>query len=147
MQTTGLVRRVLGDVVGLAALATLIALLTYILPGGGTPYQLRNTFLVFCGVLAIPGYVCWIQAEKKEQRPRWLWQALISVGVGAASFILDTLVGLALHPSLPILHTATSTGIMFGITALICPGYTLIALSGWVRGLILHHASPGIRAH
>jgi hypothetical protein len=137
MQTTGLVRRVLGDTVGLAALAVLVALLTHILPGGGTPYQLWNTFLVFFGVLAIPGYVCWVQIEKKEQQPRWLWQASISVGAGAVSFILDTLVGFLWHPSLPILHAATSTGIMFGLTTIICPGYTLIALSGWARSVVL----------
>jgi len=141
MQRTGLVRRVLGDVVGFATLVALIALLTYILRGVSTTYQLRNTFLALCGVMAIPGYICWIQMEKKQQPPHWLWQALISVGAGAASFILDTLVGLVLHPSIPILHAATATGIMFGITALICPGYTLIALSGWARSLIVHRTS------
>ena len=137
MQSTGLVRRALSDTVGLATLAVLVAFLAYIVPSGETPDQIRNMFPLVYGVLAIPGYVCWIRIDNLKQQPHWILQALVSVAAGVVSFVLDTLVGFLWHPSLPILHAATSTGIMLGITALICPGYTLIAISGWVRSVSL----------
>lgn len=132
-------RRITGDAVGCAALALLLALLMYVLPDHAAPYQSLNVFFGVYVVLTVGGYICWSQMDKRMARPRWLLQAVTSVGIGVVFFFIDTLVGsLQGHhwqPSSPF-SAAAATGIMFGITLLICPGYTFIAFSGWARSLV-----------
>jgi len=133
---TSVIRRVLGDLIGAATLAALTGLIsTFAFPVvGGT---LTGVFLAIYGVLGVPGYVYWLQIEKSQDRPQWLLQSVLSVGVGALSLIIDTMVGYLLYGSKSILEAAASTGIMFAATLLVCPGYTAVALAGWSRSLII----------
>jgi hypothetical protein len=139
--STSLVRRALGDLTGCAMLAILLALIVYGVPGLGTLAQRGNVFLPSYLGLVVGGYVCWLKMEKKLREPRWLLQAVGSVCVGAVFFIPDVLIGVYRNPSLPVLAAAASTGMMFGVTLLACPGYALIAFSGWARSLVIGDGS------
>ncbi len=133
---TAVIRRALGDVIGaatLAALTGLIAAFVFKFTGG----TLVGVFLALYAVLAVPGYLYWVQMEKGQKSPQWLLQSVLSVGVGALSFTIDATAGYLLHASKSILENAASTGIMFGITLLVCPGYTAVTLAGWTRSLVI----------
>ena len=131
-----IIRRVLGDVTGGGVLAVLVALVQ-VVPDTVTMLQFKNGFLLDYVPLVIAGYFAWLKMEKLGS-PRWLLQALASVGVGAVFFAMDVAFGMSENPSQPIFSAATSTGLMFGITLLVCPGYTFIALAGWTRSLVIH---------
>jgi hypothetical protein len=62
---------------------------------------------------------------------------VLSVGVGALSLMIDAMVGYLLHGPKSLFEAAASTGIMFGFTLLVCPGFTAIALAGWGRSLVI----------
>lgn len=132
-------RRILADGVGFCTLAALVALFVCAMPGSNAFAVKVNDFLLGYIPLMVGGYIGWTQMHKKMPEPRWLLQAVTSIGVGAISFLVDTFVGsLQGHPwqlSSPF-SAAASTGIMFGVTLLICPGYTFIAFSGWTRSLV-----------
>jgi hypothetical protein len=146
MNTHRLTRRALSDAVSFATLAILVALLMSIISSTDTPAQRWNSSLAIYGVLGVSGYLCWLR-DKEQARVRWITEALVSIALGILILLPDILFGHFWNPSLPALEAATKTGMMFGITLCACPGYTLIALSGWVRSLILYHTSPRIRVH
>ena len=137
MQLTRIVRRLLGDLIGLTILAALVAALIFVLPDAGTTPQRWRLFFMAYVALAVSGYVCWIQMGKRANEPRWLLAVLYSLGAGAVLIIPDILLGLYRDHSLSLLEAAASTGIMFAITLFFCPGFTFIALSGWVRSFVV----------
>jgi len=115
-----------------------------VIPGGGTLTQrVHERVYVFIPIylaLVVAGYGAWVQLGR-EREPRWLLQALVSIGVGAVWFFVDVLLGLSEDSSLSLFAAAKSTGYMFGAALIVFPGYTLIALSGWVRGLVIGNDS------
>jgi hypothetical protein len=130
------IRRTLGDLAGaitLAALTAMIAAFAYRFVGG----TLTGVSFAVYAVLVVPGYLYWVGMEKSGRNPQWVLQSVSSVGVGALSLIVDAGVGYLLHGPESVLAAAASTGIMFGFTLLVCPGFTAIALAGWSRSLVM----------
>lgn len=99
--------------------------------------QRGNSFLLVYLPLVAAGYFYWYQVEKEKDDPHWIKQMMVSIALGVAFFGLDVLLGKFHDPSLTIIDAATSKGIMFGITMIICPGFTFVAFAGWVRSKIL----------
>jgi hypothetical protein len=73
------------------------------------------------------------------------WAAAVggSVFLGALSFGCDMLVGIINYPGLSPFRAATKVGspFGFGLTVLICPGFTMLAVAGCIRSLVLRSDS------
>jgi hypothetical protein len=93
-------------------------------------------------ILAIASTLIWPRVAARHQR--WLLQALISIVAGVAWLLIDVVAGYLRNPSLPLLEAVTSTRLFF-ITLVLCPGHTVIALSGSVRGLLVHFEGKHLR--
>jgi hypothetical protein len=138
MQTTGLVRRVLGDVIGCITLAVLVGLVEYVWPGETTLSKFKELFPPIYLLLAILGYATWIEKERKMPNDSWLKGALLFFGAGIVSLAGDTLIGHFINPSAPLIEAPLSAGIPFIVT-LFLGGLILVAIAGWTRGLIIRH--------
>jgi len=136
---TAMVRRVLGDAIGFLTLAVLVGFLVYAWPGATTPSKLKELFPPIYILLAIPTYVCWIAKERKAPNTSWLFGAMWSIFAGIISLAGDTLFGYLINPSTSLLKAPLFAGIPFAVTLCLCPGLTYIAISGWVRSLVIRH--------
>ena len=135
------INRVSADAAGLGALLALIALFLYSLPGDTPCYKNMFFTLIMWIILIVPGYSVWVNVHKRKIKPNWLLHAVVSIGVGSSFFVVDTIVGVLTgyrFESASIFSAAASTGFMFGTTLCVCPGFTFIAIAGWVRSLILN---------
>jgi hypothetical protein len=61
------------------------------------------------------------------------------VFLGALSFGGDMLVGIINYPGLSPFRAATKVDSPFGfvLTVLLCPGFTVVAVAGFIRALVL----------
>lgn len=68
------------------------------------------------------------------------------VVIGALSFGIDVVVGLINHPKLPPIEAGTKAGSPFGfaLTAMICPGFTMLAVAGPLRAFGLRSGTTRI---
>ena len=139
MQTTGLVRRVLGDAIGCITLIALTAVLIPIFPGMDVAIRNWPTVAGFLLLFAIISYRCWIQFERTGAK--WLLGVLISVGLGLAFLPLDILFGRMFHPDLGVIQSTVST-LSFWLTMFVCPLGTVVFLSGWARSITLRSRTP-----
>ena len=75
----------------------------------------------------------------------WALAIPISVLIGAVSFGIDVLVGLISNPNLPPIKAGTRAGSPFGfvLTVMICPGFTMLAVAGLLRALLLRTDAAG----
>jgi len=131
---------VLPDGVGLIALGVQAYLLfRWLMPDDG--YRLPISVLGFV-VLASCALYMWY-SEKITQKINDLggWAAAVGVSVllGALSFGCDMLVGIINYPGLSPFRAATKVGSPFGfvLTVLLCPGFTMVAVAGFIRALVL----------
>ena len=136
-----LLSRILADLAALIVLGVLILLVLIVASGGSLPHVDYVFALVVYAVLALSGYYAWVQIENPNEDPKWLLQALGSIALGAVLFVVCVLYGLHEDPSLSLFAAANSTGIMIGATEMVCPGYTCIALAGWVRRVVIGRGS------
>ena len=132
--------RILGDLLGCTALAVFIALLIYPVTDLGSVPQRSAWFVGVYAALAIAAIFIW--RRMNGGRKQWLNQALFSVVTGIAWLLIDVAAGYLRDPSSPLLE-AVATSRLFFITLLLCPGYTAIALSGWVRSFVVGEATQG----
>ena len=134
----------MADAIGLAALALLTVAMRLVV---GTQ-DVSN--LIWCFIyffLAMVALFDWhaksLGAKRDSIWPEtsieYLRYALISVGAGAVSFVVDIVVGSINHPDLSTFGAATNAGGPFGffVTILICPALTFVLLSGAVRQFFL----------
>jgi hypothetical protein len=136
---TGLVRRVLGDVIGCVTLAALVGLLVYVWPGETTQSKFKELFPPIYILLAILGYACWIKKERTMPGVSWLIGTSWSIVAGIVSLAGDILIGHLFSPSVPLLKAPLSAGIPFAVTLCLCPGFTYITIAGWTRSLVIRH--------
>jgi hypothetical protein len=130
-----MMRRVCADLIGCAALGLLTALFLEMVPYHSGTFLVP--FIIAYSVLLIPGYFWWVRMHRETPNPRWARQALASMVVASAALLFDFAVRFALHRSLrSVSEILTSSGILFGTTLLISPGYTCIALAGFARSLV-----------
>lgn len=131
-----MVRRVCADLIGCITLGLLTAVFIEIIPYHSGTFLVP--FVIVYGVLLIPGYFWWTRMHRETLNPRWLRQGVASIVVALAALVFDFVVGFALHPSLrSIPEILSSSGILLGMTLLISPGYTFVALAGFMRSLVL----------
>jgi hypothetical protein len=131
---------VLPDGVGLIALGVQAYLLCrWLMPDDG--YRLPISVLASV-VLASCALYMWY-SEKITQKINDLggWAAAVGLSVllGALSFGCDVLVRIINYPGLSPFRAATKVGSPFGfvLTVLLCPGFTMVAVAGFIRALVL----------
>jgi hypothetical protein len=69
----------------------------------------------------------------------WALAIVGSVVLGGVSFGIDMLIGLFNNPKLSPIEAGTHAGSPFGfpLTVMLCPGFTMIAIAGLLRALVL----------
>ena len=129
------------DFAACATLATLCGLSVTIYPGVAAVERDPLGYIAIYVVFALMGLLIWRQAHAGKGEPRWQFFAIGSVGLGIVFFICDIAIGRFVSPELPFLTAAVQLRGAFGIatTLIVCPGVTFIALSGWVRSLLLRN--------
>jgi hypothetical protein len=136
MQNFGLVRRILGDILGLLLLAGFAAIVVYLWPGKMTASTFESLFLPVYGALALVGYTTWVSVERKAPRLSWLFGTACFIGAGVVSLAGDVIIGHLSDPSAPITKAPLKAGIPFGVTLCLF-ALVLVALAGWARSLVV----------
>lgn len=80
----------------------------------------------------------------------WAMAIVVSVVVAAVSFGIDVVVGLIDNPKLSPIEAGTRAGSPFGfpLTVMLCPGFTMLAIAGLLRALLLRNgATPAAPNH
>jgi len=69
----------------------------------------------------------------------WATAIFASVVVGGVSFGIDMVIGLFNNPKLSPIEAGTKVGSPFGfpLTMMLCPGFTMFAIAGLLRSLLL----------
>jgi hypothetical protein len=69
----------------------------------------------------------------------WAMAIIVSVVMGGVSFGIDMLIGLFNNPKLSPIEAGTHAGSPFGfpLTVMLCPGFTMVAIAGLLRALLL----------
>jgi hypothetical protein len=134
---------VVPDGIGLIALGLQAYLMfRWLMPDDGS--RLPVGILAFI-LLATCAFYMWY-SEKMTQKICDLggWGAAVGVSVflGALSFGCDMLVGIMNYPGLSPFKAATKVGspFGFGLTVILC-GFTMVAIAGFVRALVLRSES------
>jgi hypothetical protein len=131
--------RMLGDVVGCVVLAFFIASLIFSFPRLGTLSQRLHLFSGIYVALAIAAVFWWHRSG--ANRRQWLAGIQFSVVAGLAWFLIDVAIAYFNDPSVPLLDALIS-GHSFFITLLLCPGYTAMTFSGWIRSFVICDTVP-----
>lgn len=78
-------------------------------------------------------------AKHITEPSEWAAAIVASVLMGAVSFGIDMIVGLISNPKLSPVEAGTKAGSPFGfpLTVMLCPGFTMIAIAGLLRALLL----------
>jgi hypothetical protein len=135
--------RILANITGFVTLALLCGLGLGLFLG---LQELRAHWTVYAGVYAVIAASGWWVLWRPDRDGTYIpWPTLVlgSIGLGAAFFVCDLAIGRLTHADLPLFEGAfhVSGPLGFGGTLIVCPGLTLMALSGWSRSLVLRHAT------
>ncbi len=137
-------RTVLGDALGLAAIAIQVSVIfLWFVPDDG----FRLLFGAIAYLVLAAGALYWWHGErvaaKISEPSEWALTIMVTVLGGAVSFGCDILVGLLDFSGLSPWKAATKVGspFGFGLTLLICPGLTMLAIAGWFRCLVVRSAT------
>ena len=125
---------IMTEAIGLFVLAGLFVMTLLLAPVPSVP-SLLWVFVYL--VLAVTALYCWRNKKALYTPSGWLILALASVIIGAVYFAIDMILGGYQHPGTSGVEAATRVGGMFGfvLTIAVCPGFTMIALSGFTRSL------------
>ena len=124
---------IMAEAIGLFVLAGLFVMTLLLAPVPSVP-SLLWVFVYL--VLAVTALYRWRNKKAPHTPSGWLILALASVIIGAVYFAIDMILGGYQHPGTGV-EAATRVGGMFGfvLTIAVCPGFTMIALSGFTRSL------------
>jgi len=77
----------------------------------------------------------------------WAMAIVVSVVMGGVSFGIDMLIGLINNPKLSPIEAGTKVGSPFGfpLTLMLCPGFTMLAIAGLLRALMLRGGATPTR--
>jgi hypothetical protein len=134
-------RRVLiFDIVGVLAIGLQLAFLITVFV---TDEDFRSILGVI-GFLGLAGFALYLWHKDPPleflTRPgQWALATLGSAVLGCVSFAIDIFVGSTSNPGLSPFEAGTKAGSPFGfpLTVLLCPGFTMIAVAGLLRALLL----------
>jgi hypothetical protein len=117
----------------LAGLAAWIVAIVYSKEDAIWAWSLGFPLLAICGLFA------WHSEKWPTDSRDALLYALGSLPVGVVFLFIDGLIGGSTDPKLPFRDAIWHSGSPFGtvLTIVICPGFTLVALAGAVRGFFL----------
>lgn len=78
-------------------------------------------------------------AKNLSEPSEWAMAIVTSVVAGGVSFGIDMLIGLSHDPTLSPVEAGTRAGSPFGfpLTVMLCPGFTMVAIAGLLRALML----------
>jgi hypothetical protein len=136
---------VVGDTVGLAALGLSVFLLAqWLLPDDGFRWINVGLAFIVLGAFALYLWHSDKYARKLSDAAEWMAFAGITILLGGLSFGADVIAGLISHPQLSPLDAGTKAGGPFGflLTLFLCPGLTIVAVSGFIRALLIDWNEP-----
>jgi len=133
------VRQIVPDAIGIISLAGLATLVAWAVAALYTKEDAIWAWAIGFPIMAICALVAWYDRRWPSDSQDVLLYGLVSIPVGGISLAIDFLIGSSMYPQLPFRYAIWEAGSPFGIilTICICPGYTLVALSGAVRSLLL----------
>lgn len=125
----------MADMIGLIALAALVGLVSFFVPGSDVPLMMWMFVYIMWGVCAL---FIWHRRRAPTKPQTWLVLALCSV-VGAP--IWYGVAALAAFMFFDGSELGLSKTFDLIMTLIFAPGLTFIALTGWIRALTLAHIS------
>jgi len=147
VKTTASNRRLLtSDAVGILVIGVQVYwVVRWLVPDAGS--QLILGVLAFSVLTGLALYL-WHKEPPMEHLSspgEWALAIPISVLFGAISFGIDVVFGLIIHPHLPPIKAGINAGSPFGfiLTVVICPGFTMFAVAGLLRALMLRRNELG----
>jgi hypothetical protein len=131
--------RTVANITGLIVLAFFFGLCFALYPG---IEEVRSEWTFFAGVYVLFGAIGWWEFWRKDPDGTSVWWVegvLVSIGLGAAFFVCDIVLGKLTHPQMSLLNAGVHAGGIAGfpVTLMVCPGMTLVALAGWSRSRVL----------
>jgi len=77
--------------------------------------------------------------EHLSEPSEWAMAVVASILLAGVSFGIDMTIGLVNNPKLSPIEAGTKAGSPFGfpLTVMLCPGFTVLAIAGLVRALLL----------
>lgn len=137
-----LFRRVLADLSAAILLLILVISVYCALLHDASISRAESFLFYFYSPLLMVAYFLWI-GDLSRGSVFWLKVAGLSVLVGVVFLLLDLFFGILFQKHDNLLDALTGNGVSFGITLIIFPGVTFIAISGWLRQKILNHSGRG----
>jgi hypothetical protein len=112
-------------------------------PNGGSRFILGILAYIVLAALAVYLWHKEPPVEHLSGPGEWAAAILGSVLLGGVSFGIDMLIGLFNYPKLTPIDAGTKAGSPFGfpLTLMFCPGFTMVAIAGLVRALLLQERS------
>jgi hypothetical protein len=128
------------DVIGILIIGIQLYLAVHwLVPANGSRLILYIlAYIVFAGVAL---YV-WHKdppIEHLSEPSEWAMAVVGSVLMAGVSFGIDMVIGLIENPKLTPIEAGTRAGSPFGfpLTVMLCPGFTMLAIAGLLRALLL----------
>ena len=131
-------RRLLADIAGLAVVAVQATLIAHWLVPEGDRLTAVLLASLASGIGALWLWYDQKTAQQISESTEWIAAIAGSLVLGAGSFTCDVMVGSLNNPGTSALQAAMKAGGPFGfpLTVIICPGFTMAAVAGFVRSLI-----------
>jgi len=133
-------RPIFADVVGLALIALQFTVIfLWLVPDDGTRLPLGIVAYGMLGAVALSMWHGKETAKTLSNAYDWGKVVLGSIVLGCLSFGVDVLVGSSTHPGVAPLKAGTQAGspFGFGLTLILCPGLTMIAIASIVRSFLV----------
>jgi hypothetical protein len=130
----------ISDCVGILVIGVqLFLLVRWLVPNDGSRVILGVlAYIVLAGV----ALYLWHKdppVKNLSEPSEWAMAIVVSIVMGGVSFGIDMLIGLFNNPKLSPVEAGTHAGSPFGfpLTVMLCPGFTMLAIAGLLRALML----------
>jgi hypothetical protein len=130
----------ISDCVGILTIGVqLYLLIRWLVPDDGSRVVLGVLAYIVIAGLALYLWRKEPPVKNLSEPSEWALAIVGSVVLGGVSFGIDMLIGLFNNPKLSPIEAGTHAGSPFGfpLTVMLCPGFTMIAIAGLLRALVL----------
>ena len=141
-------RSLISDCVGILTIGVqLYFLVRWLVPNDGSRVILGVLAYILLAGLALYLWHKEPPVKKLFEPSEWAMAIVASVAMGGVSFGIDMLIGLFNNPRLSPIEAGTKAGSPFGfpLTVMLCPGFTMLAIAGLLRALMLRSGSTPTR--